>query len=198
MKNKALKLLSAFAIAVLGVSIFANVSRNVKEVDAAQHINNYADYTYTGSYYSTLNTSGTDGMTGTFRTALRDYVYPAGWVTYSGGSGNINYLSGALQYADEDPTNSSNMVYFYTRDSVTKNAASTWNREHVWPQSLSGTDTDHRNWGTDKAGTDILHLRPTYNDTNSERGNKVYADLSKTGAVTYSGMTYGYISGNRF
>ena len=78
------------------------------------------------------------------------------------------------------------MVYFYTRDSVKKNAASSWNREHVWPQSLSKGC-----WGTDGAGTDLLHIRPTYESTNSSRGNLKYGYVTNGNPQTYNSMQYG-------
>ena len=201
MKKNLVKFASLTAVFALGIGLAVNTQKQPIAVEAAQHTANYADFTYSGSYYNTLNTSGTDGLTGTFQSALSSLIYPKAWYTYTGGGGNANYLSGALQEADEDPTNSSNMVYLYTRDSVKKNAAESWNREHVWPQSCSGTNptTHDDNWGTTEAGTDILHLRPTYNSTNSKRGNKKYGYISgsKT-AEQYNGMDYGYTSGNYF
>ena len=81
-----------------------------------QHIYNYNSYTYTGNYYSTIDFNATGGMNGNLRTSLTSLIRPAGFYTYSGSG--VNYLSTQLQFADEDPTNSNNMVYFYTRNSV--------------------------------------------------------------------------------
>lgn len=191
MKNKLLKLALLTTVFAMGAGLTISANQKVVKLEAAQHSANYSDYTYSGSYYSSLNTNGTDGLNGTFKSALASLILPKAWYTY-GGSGS-NHLSTVLQSADQDPTNSSNMVYLYTRDSVKKNAASSWNREHVWPQSLS-----NGHWGTDKAGTDLLHIRPTYNDTNSDRGNKLYGDTNGGTTRTYNGMTYGYTSGNYF
>ena len=130
-----IKLASLVTVFAFGLGLAINTQKQPIRVDAAQHTANYAGFAYSGNYYDSLNTSGTDGLNGTFQSALASLIYPKAWYTYSGGSGNSNYLSGALQKADEDPTDSSNMVYLYTRDSVTKNAAQSWNREHVWPQS---------------------------------------------------------------
>ena len=176
---------------MVGVSLVSINSQSYAPVQADAHQTNFDDYSYSGSYYDALDTSLTDGLQGTFRKALTSLIFPDGWYTY--GSSGSDHLSTVLQSADADPTNSSNMIYFYTRDSVKKNAASTWNREHVWPQSLSSG-----HWGTDEAGTDLLHIRPTYNDTNSKRGNLVYGDVNKQGQVIYSGVVYGYISGKYF
>ena len=183
----------------LGLVIFDHT--DPIKVEAEVHASNYDEYTYSGSYYSDSLFIGTDGMNGTLRTAIGEHVRPAGFYTY--GSSGETHLSTQLQYADEDPDNSSNMIMFYTRNSITKTAATVndtimWNREHVWCQSLSGPDADHKNWGTTEAGTDILHLRPTYESTNKSRGNDPYGDVGKVGAKYYNDMLYGYMSGGYF
>ena len=169
-----------------GLTALSTNNQKVVEAEAAVHATNYADYTYTGSYY--------DGIVGTgdeLRSQLTTLIYPKGWYTY-GGSGS-DHLSTVLQKADEDPENSSNMIYFYTRNSVTKNAASTWNREHCWPQSDSNGC-----WGTGSAGADLLHIRPTYNTTNSTRGNDLYGNASSYEDRVYEGMVYGKKGGGYF
>ena len=195
MKNKLIKLTIATALFLCGAGLVANQNKTVAPVEAATHVDNFDPYTYTGTYYDALDKTGTEGLYGTFRSKLGSYVFPKGWYTYGGGGSD--HLSTQLQYADEDPTNKSNMIYLYTRDSVKKNAASSWNREHVWPQSNSkGNKGQH--WGTSEAGTDILHIRPTYNTTNSTRGNDKYGNTNKSNPVTYNGMPYGYSSGSVF
>ena len=144
----------------LGALKFSNETK-VEEAEAATHNThpeNFDPYTYSGSYYN-----GISGTSTALRSALTTLIFPKDWYTYKGTSGEC--LAKILQSADQDPTNSSNMIYYYTRDSVKKNAADTWNREHCWPQSDSNDC-----WGTGKAGTDILHIRPTYSTTNSTRG----------------------------
>ena len=192
MKKNLVKLASITAVFALGIGLAINTQKQPTAVEAAQHTGAFDGYAYSGNYYDSLNTSGTDGINGTFNTALSSLIYPKGWYTY-GGSGS-DHLSTILQSADQDPTNNANMIYLYTRDSVKKNAASSWNREHVWPQSLS-----NNNWGTDKAGADLLHIRPTYETTNSKRGNLKYGYVSGSKTIeTYQGMTYGYTGGNFF
>ena len=192
-KNRLLKIIALFAVFSLGASLVAH--KNVKpiEVEATQYIGNYAPYTYSGSYYNSINFNSTEGMNGSLRQSLTSLILPKSYYTYSG-SGS-NELGSILQDADEDPTNSNNMVYLYTRDSVTKNASSnsTWNREHVWPQSLSN---DY--WGKTKGGTDILHIRPTYGSTNSSRGNTPYGNTDQTTVKKYNNMVWGYTGGGYF
>ena len=88
-------------------------------------------------------------------------------------------------------------MYLYTRDSVKKNNSvsgnGSWNREHVWPQSLSNNC-----WGESAAGADLLHIRPTYPSPNSSRGNHPFGDTNKAEVKTYNGMTYGYMAGGYF
>ena len=191
MKKKLLALAVATTVFAFGASLLVHYfDKPIEQVDAAQVIDNFDEYAYSGDYYD--NIEGTDGLNGTLRTSLTTLIHPKDWYTYSG-SGS-DHLSTILQSADEDPTNKSNMIYLYTRDSVKKNAASSWNREHVWPQSLSNGC-----WGTgDGGGSDLLHIRPTYNDTNGARGNLLYGDVNKAGIKTYNSMVYGYSSGNYF
>ncbi len=162
---------------------------------AAANVDNYDEYAYGGTYYSGINLEQvSDGVDGSLRTKLTALIEPSSWYQYS--SDGTGTLSEQLQECDEDPTNTSNMVLLYTRNSIVKvpaNGASNWNREHVWPQSLS-----NGKWGESKAGTDLLHLRPTYATTNSRRGNLPYGNVAKTSPLTYNSMNYGYASSNYF
>ena len=138
MKKSVITLSALSIVFALGLGLVAvkNSTQPVNSVSAEPHTANFDPYTYSGSYYDDIDaTKLSEGLSGTLRTTLTSLIYPEGWYTY-GGSGS-NTLSTQLQYADEDPTNSSNMIYLYTRNSVKKNAASSWNREHVWCQSLS-------------------------------------------------------------
>jgi hypothetical protein len=63
-------------------------------------------------YYSSISSSMTGGTNGTLRTALTKLITPKAYYTYSGsGVGELGY---ELQYYDEDPNNSKNMILFYT------------------------------------------------------------------------------------
>lgn len=94
------------------------------------------------------------------------------------------------QKSDRDPNNSNKLLDFYSGISV--NAAwdggTTWNREHVWPQSLSGGL-----YGTSGAGSDIHHIRPTISVINSTRGNDKFTDFNGEGSpYTYDGVLTAY------
>ena len=182
-------LIALTAVLTLGVSLYVNHNKPRTEINAAQVNENFAPYTYSGSYYSDHNIDFTagDGMNGALRTKLRTELKPKGFVDYSSG------LSTHCQQADEDPSNTNNMILFYTRDSVKKQAAGTWNREHVWPKNKS-----NGNWGTSQGGTDILHLRPTYVTPNSTRSNHPYGYAKNGNTLTYNNMTYGKLAGDIF
>jgi endonuclease I len=192
--NNFIKIITLFTIFAVGSSV-AFVSANKKEpveVNAEQYVNNFDSYTYSGSYYSSFNFNAQEGLNNALRQNLTSLIHPKGWYTYSGAG--ADELGSILQYADQDPTNSSNMIYLYTRDSVKKNGAVSWNREHCWPQSLSNDC-----WGTSKGGgSDLLHIRPTYQSSNSTRGNCLYGEVTNGTEKSYNGMFYGYLGGGYF
>ena len=198
MKKNLLRIIVLPAVFAISASISLNLNIKTASVYAEQHIDNYQEYKYSGNYYAPLavyDSIATDGLNGTLRKRLSKLILPKAWYTYSGSSSGC--LGNELQQADQDPTNNSNMVLFYSRDSVSKRAAggstTDWNREHVWPQSLS-----NGHWGKEKAGTDVLHIRPTWYTTNNKRGNTVYGDVNKKNPQTYNGMIYAYVSGSYF
>lgn len=99
-------------------------------------------------------------------------------IVNNGYQGHIYYdASYELAYTDRDPNNSSNVILVYTGASVsgTWDSGVTWNKEHVWPQSLLGEDAG----GTVNMASDIHNLKPANPVWNSSRGNKYY-DLTTT------------------
>lgn len=197
MKNKLLKAIAmSTTVFALGAAVLSSQSNKAEILFAAQHVENFADYTYSGNYYSTITGSLTEGLDGSLRKSLSTLILPKAWYGYQGSASNA--LGTILQSADEDPTNKSNMILLYTRDSIKKSASTVngtliWNREHTWPQNLS-----NGHWGKEKAGADLLHIRPTYEKTNSARGNTRYGDNGKKGVQKYEGMEYAYTSGGYF
>lgn len=191
--NKHIFGIATLSIALtLSIGLVVNINTPHEEVVAEQHIGDYAPYTYSGNYYKDINFDAEGGMNGALRTSLTTLIKPEEFYIYSG-SGET-HLSTQLQYADEDPTNSSNMLMLYTRDSVTKTAATVsgkikWNREHVWCKNRSNTNWKKDDGAEDEAGTDILHLRPTYSSTNSSRGDTKYGDINKSNPKYYDPST---------
>ncbi len=79
-------------------------------------------------------------------------------------------LFGPLRAVWRDPSNSNNILLFYSNESVSRNS-NAWNREHLWPRSR-GVSTDG---GPDDS--DLFHVVPCDADVNGARGN-LYFDLS--------------------
>ncbi len=84
----------------------------------------------------------------------------------------------------------SGIVEFYTHETIaeyTKNGsdAGRWNREHVWPQSLSGGM-----WGKEGGGSDLHHIRPSEVKMNGTRGNDKFGEVPN-GSPVYSKKTDG-------
>jgi endonuclease I len=101
------------------------------------------------------------------------------------GHTTIAYTSGSPNVWDahkdiyEDPNNSSNIILFYSGDSIDKalqdsggSPANYRNREHLWPNSY-GIDG-----ATSRGYTDLFHLVPAYKGVNSSRGNKYFDNVS--------------------
>ena len=211
-KKNLLKLTIMASVFVLGASLTINSNVEPSKVVAEQHLDNFASYTYTGNYYDSIDFDATGGMNGDLRTSLTAKIRPDGFYVYSGSG--TNRLSTQLQYADEDPTNDDNMVLFYSRDSITKTAATVdgviqWNREHVWCKNLSNTNWSKDSGAEDEAGTDILHLRPTYSSINSARSDIPFGDINKSNPKYFdpdtkkvtndsSKMLYAYSNGTYF
>ena len=124
------------------------------------------------AYYSSISATSGDAL----KSQLRSLITTTHKVVTS-----YEDCKTDLQYADVDPNDSTNIILFYTGESVnaTWDGGKTWNREHVWAQSLSW-------FTTSKAGSDLHHIRPCDNSLNSSRGNK------KFGSVTNNEYFYPY------
>jgi endonuclease I len=116
------------------------------------------------AYYASAS-----GLTGNallleLRTIINTGIYR---VSY----GDARYI---LDETDRDPNNSNNLILVYLGTSVSSiwDAGITWNREHVWPQSLMMTSTltnTSRN-----IGSDLHNLKPANPSENSSRNNRYY------------------------
>lgn len=102
-----------------------------------------------------------------------------------------------------DAGSNGDIMEFYSQADLSSKwqygANGTWNREHVWCQSLSSGL-----WGTSYGGSDLHHIRPTESSLNSARGNTKYGTANNGSAKYYknsSGGTValgGYLGGNAF
>ncbi|MBL0926439.1 MAG: endonuclease [Phycisphaerales bacterium] len=80
-------------------------------------------------------------------------------------------LRQSLSIYDQDPVTPSNVILAYTGLSVPGvwDSGVTWNREHMWPQSLQPTGN---------MLSDAHHLRTCNPSVNSSRGNKPYGNFN--------------------
>lgn len=147
--------------------------------------------TYSGNYYSGIDTSATGS---TLLTALHNKM-----VDTNKHSVSYNGLTNA--YKESDPGTSSGQVKcFYSGKST---STSSVNREHVWPQSLSGSTSNSSTnlYGETGGGCDLHHLRPTINSYNSTRSSSAFGPIygsGKYGSIPYvSGGECKY-TGNTF
>lgn len=90
---------------------------------------------------------------------------------------------------DRDPNNPSKIILVYNLASVnaTWDSGSTWNREHVWPQSRQPGSASN---GTRGNLGDPHALRPCNPGINSSRGNKPFGNASSTGGFGSLGTFY--------
>lgn len=113
-------------------------------------------------YYNSI----TPGLTGSaLRQALTQRITNHTIISYS----NVQYT---LDEADADPNAVGKILTVYDRSSVssTWDSGSTWNKEHIWPQS-----------SYDEASpmvSDIHHLRAAKPNINSTRGNNYFNIIS--------------------
>jgi endonuclease I len=132
------------------------------------------EITYEG-YYSVLEGVSDSNVLSTLRTLLSNYTYR-----------NYDYARNLLQDSDEDPNNSNNIILVYNRASVLSrwDSGVTWNREHVWPQSLLA-DTIQK--------ADVHNLKPANPNINSTRGNNQFA----AGSGSYGIVDGGFFPGEK-
>lgn len=110
---------------------------------------------------------------GLYGQALLDALHT---IVNTGYNGHDYYFaSTALSTTDKDPNNSTHVLLVYTGASVsgTWDSGVTWNKEHVWPQSLLGEDAG----GTVNMASDLHNLKPSNPTVNSQRGNKYYDNI---------------------
>ena len=134
--------------------------------------------TLSSNYYDSVsNKTGDDLLEGLAILTYDNHKY---YTSY-------NDIRGGNAYSDCDPNDSSKLIDFYTGWSVPNDwdGGTTWNREHVWCQSLSGGL-----FGTSGAGSDIHHIRPTISGINSARGNALYTDREHCGTVSLQKYYY--------
>lgn len=136
--------------------------------------------TYAGDYYKSLdfNSLSSDDLFDELRKLI---------TTTHKKTTSYNELREKLQYTDASLKDENKIVLFYSQLEIdgTWDGGTSWNREHVWPQSNSW-------FTTSGAGSDIHHIRPTDPNTNSTRNNCIYAELT-TSPNVYTSAANGHI-----
>jgi endonuclease I len=130
----------------------------IKEIEAKNYT---SAETYEGNYYSTVNNlTGKELLKGLHNLMMDTHTT---YVSYDS-------LKTTLKESDQYQ-NTSYATCFY---SGTK--ATSFNREHVWCQSLSGSSSSSSTnlYGTTYGGSDIHHIRPSIASYNSLRSNAAY------------------------
>lgn len=135
---------------------------------------------YTGSYtYSQLSTLGSSSL----RTKLRSLITSdRSTVGYDG-------LRNYFPHTDAYYANKSKLVLFYCNGTVSGvwDSGKTWNREHMWPDSLGGSAVEG----------DIHSMRPTDPRLNSTRNNNLYG-YATGGKTAESNEANGYLPGGTY
>ena len=131
------------------------------------HHSSIENYLYRKSYYGDIeNLYGEELVL-----ALRNLLTTT--QTYAPRYGDAKTM---FAQTDADPLKPGNIIMIYTGDSISSkwDNGITWNREHVWPKSLSGGLYTSMSDSDRNAGSDLHHIRPAITSINSSRGNKMY------------------------
>lgn len=151
-----------------------------------------------GNYYSSI--------TATKGTALLGQLHDLIVKTHTHYSSYNDCKNPTIIKKTDSGKTSGTVMEFYTQQDMSSTWGSgksgTWNREHVWCQSLSkDSKTGTQLWGETGGGGDLHHIRPAETDLNGKRGNKLYGEAPNGNAqyaTGISGVVGGYISGNTF
>ncbi|MFA5007130.1 MAG: endonuclease [Candidatus Izemoplasmatales bacterium] len=138
-----------------------------------------------------------EGLTGTqLANALRTII-TTGYVgyNYSGTTGTTTQV--IIAVSDKDPGRTGNyLIDIYTGKSLSSvwDSGATWNKEHVWPQSLLGCTASGIN-----TCSDVHNLKPSSPSINSQRSNDWFASVIPHDSSTLvdddsyaSGSTFNY------
>ena len=195
MKRGMKKAISLLLVLCTILSIFASLTVSAasfsynpgKRGTACTSLSSKAKSYYTGSYvYSTLSKQSASTIKSSLKTLMTNTHKTK--TTYEN-------LKSYTKYSDAYAGSSSKIIDFYSGAtySGTWDNGKTWNREHVWCQSLGSFTTSN-------CGSDLHHLRPTDPTLNSTRNNTPFGEVSgsyKT-AKSKSGAVGGYYTSTYF
>lgn len=165
----------------------ASFHKEVKEVSAYYSPSTHYEVSDTASELASYYSSISDSDTGTSLLSKLQSLNSSKRKKTIGYSGIGTDTSGAVIYTDYDlnstakdsngQTYGTKVASFYTKTSATS-----WNREHMWPNSHGGNNVE----------ADILHTRPTISSENSSRGNSFYVEGKNSSSAGWDPYTAGY------
>lgn len=182
MKHLVKRVFSLLLALVMIVSLFAGVSISAGAASYSYNagvrgavctsLSNAAQSYWTGDYsFANLNALSGDTLRTTLRTKISTNYNKVG---YDG-------LKTYFPYTDSYQGSSSTLQLFYSGVTTTSSwdNAATWNREHMWPDSLGGNAVEG----------DLHAMRPTDPKANSTRGNSKYANVRELYPSSYKTAT---------
>ena len=192
MKKKT-KLLSLISTSLVGLALSLGVVSGVSfektsvETNAYYTPSTHYEVSDTASELASYYSSISDSDSGTTLLSKLQSLNSSKRKRTMGYSGIGTDTSGAVIYTDYDlnstakdsngQTYGTKVASFYT-----KTAATSWNREHMWPNSHGGNNVE----------ADILHTRPTISSENSSRGNSFYVEGKNSSSAGWDPYTAGY------
>ena len=186
---------SMLAALALGLGVFVSVDgfRSNKPVETT-----FATYTNgdAATYYNTIDSTKTGNA---LLTALRTLNlskrqstvgYSSMGTTPSGQFKYTDYDTNSVQYDSNGQPYGTKISSFYTYTSATS-----WNREHVWPNSHGGGSGGDA--GSPYPDADIHMPRPTISSENSSRGNSFFVEGMNNSSSGWDPYTAGYSENSR-
>ena len=158
---------SMFAAMALSVSAASYTYNSGKRGTVCTSLSSKAKSYYSGSYtYASLSAKSGSSL----RTSLRALVNQKNNTVGYGG------LRTYMKYTDAYQGSSSKLMLFYSGGTTTStwDSGKTWNREHMWPQSLGGNAVE----------ADLNAMRPADPTANSSRNNNKYGEVG-SGYTTF-------------
>lgn len=180
-------LLGSLALSIGTLFGAFNLDKEVEEVSAYYTPSTHYEVSDTASELASYYSSISDSDTGTSLLSKLQSLNSSKRKRTIGYNGIGTNTSGAVIYTDYDLNNTakdSNGQTYGTKVAsfYTKTAATSWNREHMWPNSHGGNNVE----------ADILHTRPTISSENSSRGNSFYVEGKNSSSAGWDPYTAGY------
>ena len=187
MKKRIVGVFSLLALVLTAGSVAAIKSKDAKQVGAYYSPSTHYEVSDTASELASYYSSISDSDSGTSLLSKLQSLNSTKRKKTIGYSGIGTDTGGAVIYTDYDlnstakdsngQTYGTKVASFYTKTSATS-----WNREHMWPNSHGGNNVE----------ADILHTRPTISSENSSRGNSFYVEGKNNSSSGWDPYTAGY------